>query len=60
MSENTVSGPAGANKPAVAVTPHQSHNTQAKDGRTGDAAGRGADASSVVLPNVEGTQPVNP
>lgn len=60
MAENTQVGPAGKNKSAIpAVTP-SNHNTNARDGRSGDSSGRGADASSAPNNKVGPLKPVNP
>lgn len=60
MAENTQVGPAGGNKAAMpAITP-ANHNTNARDGRSGDASGSGADGSSATLNKVGELKPVNP
>jgi hypothetical protein len=60
MAENTQVGPAGGNKGALSASKPANHNTGAKDGRTGDNSGSGADGSSASLNKVGGLKPVNP
>lgn len=60
MAENTTVGPAGGNHAALAAVKPANHNTNAKDGRSGDGSGSGADASSASLSKVGELKPVNP
>ena len=60
MAENTQVGPAGGNKAALSAETPKNHNTSAKDGRTGDNSGRGADGSSANLGKSGELKPVNP
>lgn len=58
MAENTTVGPAGGNKAAMPAVKPANHNTSARDGRTGDNGGTGADASSATLTKVGQLEPV--
>lgn len=60
MAENTTVGPAGGNAAPLRGVKPANHNTSAKDGRSGDAGGSGADASSATLTKVGELKPVNP
>jgi hypothetical protein len=60
MAENTTVGPGGSTSGAHSAATPANHNTNARDGRTGDNSGRGADASSATLSKVGELKPVNP
>lgn len=59
MAENTQVGPGGSTSGALGAATPANHNTNAKDGRSGDGSGSGADASSATLSKVGPLKPVS-